>query len=94
MRMRFERIGLKKNFLKWHTSEYGLKTGDFGWIIDDASPRGHYLLTRVTTPNYGNDGVMSSAVIRTLAGEYTRPTMKFKPVLAPLGAKDVGRANR
>ena len=69
MRMQFESNGSEKKFLKWHTSEYGLKTGDFGWIIDVASPPGHHLLARVTTPNYGKDDVVSSAVKRTLAGE-------------------------
>lgn len=75
---------------KWHAHpEHDLKTGDLVWVVDPDNPRGHYPLARIIKLNYGKDSCARSALIKTSSGEYTRPTVKLAPVLAPSGVEDV-----
>ena len=77
---------LKKIVKLFSSQETHLRTGDLVWMIEDKSPRDHYLLARVKSLNYGNDGIARSSVIRAATGEYTRPIVKLPRVLAPWGS--------
>ena len=70
-----------------------MKTGDIVRTIEDKSPKGHYLLARVRSLNYGNDRIARSAVNRSATGEYTCQIVKLATVLAPLGPENVSASN-
>ena len=84
---------LNKQMKLFLSPDSHLKTGDFVWLIEHNSPRGHYPLARVKLLSYGNDDIARSTVNRSPTGAYTRPVVKLAPVLAPLGAEDVSAAN-
>ena len=75
---------------KWHNqSDVKLKAGDLVWVIEPATPRGHYPLARILRLHYGKDGCARSADIKTVTSKLTRPTVKLAPVLPCLGVEDV-----
>ena len=66
---------------KWNRQDpTTLKTGDLVWIVETTSPRGFYPLARVKELHCGCDGIARSAVIRSSAGVFTRPTTKLVSV--------------
>ena len=66
---------------KWNRQDpTTLETGDLVWIVEPTSPRGFYPLARVKGLHYGCDGIARSAVIRSSAGVFTRPTIKLVSV--------------
>ena len=58
-----------------------LKTGDFVWIVEPTSPRGHCPLARVVKLNFGTDAVARSAEVRTASGNLVGSVIKLAPVL-------------
>ena len=68
---------------RWFSdSNCNICVGSLVWIVENGSPKGHYLLARVTKLNIGDDGVTRSAVVKTSKGSFVCPLVKL--VLLPL----------
>ena len=67
---------------KWFSpSNNDLKTGDFVWIVEPASPWAYYLLARVVELNFGSDAIARSTDVRTASGNLIHPVVKLASVL-------------
>ena len=67
---------------KWSSpSNRDLKTGDFAWIVEPASPRAYYPLTRIVKLNFGSEPIVCLAEVRTASGNLIRTVVKFARVL-------------
>ena len=62
---------------KWQKHQPNLEIDDIVLIINPDSPRGHWPLGRVLRVNTGQDGVVRSAIVKTMTGEYLRPAAKL-----------------
>ena len=60
-----------------------LKTGDIVWLVEATSPRGYYPPACVAKLNFGSDGIVRSAEVKTMTGNLIRPIIKLAPVLPP-----------
>ena len=81
-RFRKEYLPTLNNLQKWRsTANETLKEGDLVWLIKDSDKRGYYNLGRVTETIDGSDGVIRSAIVRTIDGVYKRPVIKLAPVI-------------
>ena len=71
-------------------SEPNFQVGDLVWLIEDDVKRSHYKMARVLEVYPGNDGIVRSALIKTVNGFLNQPVVK----LAPLFEKRFQAENR
>ena len=67
---------------QWNKSESNFQVGDLVWLIEDNVRRSHYKMARVMEVFPGKDGLVRSALIKTIDGTLKRPRPVVK--LAPL----------
>ena len=65
---------------QWNKQQANIENGDLVWLIDDNIKRGHYKMARVMQVYPGKDGVVRSALIKTLDGTLKRPVVKLAPL--------------
>ena len=97
---RWVREYLPQNKVKsqWNKSETNIEVGDLVWLIEDNVKRSQYRMARILEIYPGKDGVVRSALIKTLDGTLKRPVVRLAPFLierfpSENGAGIVGASN-
>ena len=62
---------------KWLSNRRNIAADDLVLIVDANSARGQWPLARVVRPIPGPDGIVRTAVVKTVRGEYIRPVAKL-----------------
>ena len=83
---------------QWNKSETNIEVGDLVWLIEDNVKRSQYRMARIVEIYPGKDGVVRSALIKTLDGTLKRPVIKLAPLFferfpSENGAGIVGASN-
>ena len=66
---------------KWREKSKQLKAGDLDWILNEFTPRGIWLLGRITRCHSGAERLPRQFDIHTARGALTRPLVKFSRVI-------------
>ena len=66
---------------KWHLLKTNLKQDDVVLIVDDASPRSHWRLGKITKTYPDEHGVVRQVLVKTRDHEVRRPIHKLCLVL-------------
>ena len=65
---------------QWNKLEPNVQVGDLVWLIEDDVRRSHYKMARVMEVCPGKDGIVRSALIKTVDGTLKRPVVKLAPL--------------
>lgn len=80
-RWKREYIHLLQPRSKWNKATRNLQVGDIVMIENDLTPRGDWLLGRITDVSLAKDGLVRSVTIQTSSFNYRRPVTKCVLVL-------------
>ena len=61
-------------------SQTKIEVADMVWLIEDNVKRSQYRMARIVEKYPGKDGVVRSALIKTLEGTLKRPLVKLAPL--------------
>ena len=83
---------------QWNKSKPNPQVGDLVWMIEDNVRRSHHKMARVLEVYPGKDGIVRSALIKTVNGTLKRPVVKLATIFekrfqAENGACTVGASN-
>ena len=98
--LRWVREYLPQNNVRcqWNKSQTNVEVGDLLWLIEDNVKRSQYRMPRIMEIYPGKDGVVTSALIKSLGGTLKRQVVKLAPFFNELfpsenGAGIVGASN-
>ena len=65
---------------QWNKCQTNIEVGDLVWLIEDNVKRSQYRMAQIVERYPRKDGVVGSALIKTLDGTVKRPVVKLAPL--------------
>ena len=66
---------------QWNKSETNIEVGDLVWLTEDSVKRSQYRMAQIVEIYPGKDGVVRSALIKTLGGTLKKPVVELAPLI-------------
>ena len=75
---------------QWKKSQTTIEVRDLIWLIEDNVKQSQYRIARIVKIYPGNDGVVRSALLKTLDSTLKRPVVKLVPIFIERSLSEYG----